>query len=77
MTLRELGLFRGTEQYDNFRRLDDFFQTTPMSAAVHPYYLEVGEPAKSVTLIGVGPDGKTVRSDSSDVAKAYLAAMGL
>ena len=42
MTFRELGLFRGTEQYDHFRRLDDFFQTAPMPAAVHPYQLKVG-----------------------------------
>lgn len=44
MTFRELGLFRGTEQYDHFRRLDDFFQTAPMPAAVHPCHLKVGEP---------------------------------
>lgn len=34
----------------------------------------VGEPAKSVTLIGVGPQGMTVRSDDKAVISDYLAA---
>ena len=33
-----------------------------------------GEPAKSVTSIGTGPDGKTVRSEDMETIKAYLAA---
>lgn len=37
-------------------------------------FKEVGEPAKSVTLIGVGPNGMTVRSDDKAVIEAYLAA---
>jgi hypothetical protein len=36
-------------------------------------YLEHGEPAKSVTMIGVGPDGRTVRGAEKDELKAYCA----
>ncbi|MDJ0520676.1 MAG: hypothetical protein QNJ90_01235 [Planctomycetota bacterium] len=35
-------------------------------------YEKHGEPAKSVTSIGTGPNGMTVRSDDMEVIKAYL-----
>jgi hypothetical protein len=35
---------------------------------------EMGEPAKSVTLVGAGPDGKTIRSVDKETLEAYLAA---
>ena len=35
-------------------------------------YLDVGEPAKSVTLIGVGPQGKTVRGPDRETVDAFL-----
>ena len=38
-------------------------------------FLSVGEPAKSVTLIGVGPDGQTVRAPDRATADAWLAAI--
>jgi hypothetical protein len=37
-------------------------------------YLQHGEPAKSVTWIGEGPRGATLRSDSAETLLAYLAA---
>lgn len=37
-------------------------------------FLEAGEPAKSISLIGEGPDGKTIRSVDKATATAYLAA---
>jgi hypothetical protein len=37
-------------------------------------YLTAGEPAKSVTLIGAGPEGKTLRGDDKQVLRAYAAA---
>ncbi len=37
-------------------------------------FLAVGEPAKSVTMIGVGPGGKSIRAIDKDVVVAYLAA---
>lgn len=37
-------------------------------------YLETGEPAKSVTKIGVGPDRKTIRSADAETIEAYLRA---
>ena len=37
-------------------------------------YLSVGEPAKSVTRIGTGPKGMSLRSDETDVLDAYEAA---
>ena len=40
-------------------------------------FLKSGEPAKSVTKIGVGPDGKTIRSVDGDVINAYLRSYGL
>ena len=44
---------------------------TPGSEA-ETMFLKVGEPAKSVTRIGVGPMGKSVRSDDGAVIDAYL-----
>ena len=38
-------------------------------------FLAVGEPAKSVTLIGAGPAGETVRAPDRDVIAAWLAAL--
>ena len=35
-------------------------------------YLASGEPAKSVTRVGAGPDGKTVKSDDDATLEAYL-----
>ena len=35
-------------------------------------YLKSGEPAKSVTLIKAGPDGKTIRSTSKATINAYM-----
>jgi hypothetical protein len=35
-------------------------------------FLRSGEPAKSVTLIGEGPDGKTLRSSDLETARAFL-----
>ncbi|MGE0193405.1 MAG: hypothetical protein AB7T63_15345 [Planctomycetota bacterium] len=40
-------------------------------------YLAVGEPAKSVTLIGVGPGGRTVRSSDKATIEAWLGAYGM
>ncbi|MDJ0973151.1 MAG: hypothetical protein QNJ98_01655 [Planctomycetota bacterium] len=40
-------------------------------------YLETGEPAKSVTKVGAGPDGKTLRGAESEVLDAYRKAWGL
>jgi hypothetical protein len=37
-------------------------------------YQQSGEPAKCVTLVGVGPDGMTVRSDDRQVIVDYLTA---
>ncbi len=37
-------------------------------------YLQSGEPAKSVTWIGAGPNGMSLRSDDADVLAAYTAA---
>ncbi len=37
-------------------------------------FLKSGEPAKSVTRVGAGPDGKTVKSDDHATLDAYLAA---
>ena len=37
-------------------------------------FKEHGEPAKSVTSIGTGPNGMSVRSGDMDTIKAYLAA---
>ena len=34
-------------------------------------FLRFGEPAKSVTLIGAGPEGKTLRAPDRDVAEAF------
>jgi hypothetical protein len=36
-------------------------------------FLESGEPAKRITRVGVGPDGKTVISDEGSTIDAYLA----
>jgi uncharacterized protein YneR len=36
-------------------------------------YMTSGEPAKSVTLIGAGPRGRTIRSDERETLTAYLA----
>lgn len=33
---------------------------------------EHGEPAKQVTLIGKGPEGKTLKSDDMNTAEEYL-----
>ena len=38
-------------------------------------FLAHGEPAKSVTRIGVGPDGRTVKSSDAAVLDAWLAAL--
>ena len=38
-------------------------------------YEEKGEPAKSVTRIGVGPERKTVRSSDTETIDAYLRAV--
>ena len=38
-------------------------------------YLRFGEPAKSVTRIGAGPDGQTVRSSDTGTLEAWLAAL--
>ena len=35
-------------------------------------YEKSGEPAKSVTSIGSGPDGKTIRSGDMETIKAYM-----
>ena len=35
-------------------------------------YKQLGEPAKIVTEIGVGPEGMTVRSADKEAIKAYL-----
>ncbi len=35
-------------------------------------FQEHGEPAKQVTLIGKGPDGKTLKSDDAKTAEEYL-----
>ena len=40
----------------------------------HQDFLTSGEPAKSVTRVGAGPDGKTIKSDDDAVLDAYLAA---
>ena len=37
-------------------------------------FLKVGEPAKSVTLIGEGPEGMTVKGAERETLDAYLAA---
>lgn len=37
-------------------------------------FLDTGEPAKSVTRIGGGPDGMTIRSSDVETIDAYLAA---
>ena len=37
-------------------------------------FLVVGEPAKHVTSIGTGPDGRTVKSPDTETRLAYLAA---
>ena len=37
-------------------------------------FLDSGEPARSVTRLGVGPAGLTIRSDSAETIDAYLAA---
>lgn len=37
-------------------------------------FLEKGEPAKNVTLIGEGPDGRTIKSADRETIEAYLAA---
>ena len=37
-------------------------------------FLASGEPAKSVTRIGGGPDGMTIRSSDVETNEAYLAA---
>jgi hypothetical protein len=37
-------------------------------------YENSGEPAKSVTLVGAGPDGKTIRSVDKETIQAYLSA---
>ena len=35
-------------------------------------FLSAGEPAKSVTRIGVGPEGQTVRAPDVETIEAYL-----
>lgn len=40
----------------------------------HQMFLKVGEPAKSVTKVGEGPEGRTVRSDDTAVVASYMAA---
>ena len=42
-------------------------------SAGHKSFLEHGEPAKCITKIGVGPDGKTVKGSESSEIEAYLA----
>ncbi|MFG0316271.1 MAG: hypothetical protein ACF8XB_03280 [Planctomycetota bacterium JB042] len=37
-------------------------------------YESTGEPAKSVTMIGKGPNGMTIRSDEKRVIESYMAA---
>ena len=39
----------------------------------HKMYMDVGEPAKSVTILGAGPQGQTVRSDDKSVILAWRA----
>ena len=46
-----------------------------MDSEHHDEFRRVGEPAKSVTKIGVGPNGMTVRGAESDVVDSYVAAV--
>lgn len=40
----------------------------------HAEFLQSGEPAKSVTRVGAGPNGMTIRSGDAETIDAYLAA---
>lgn len=43
MTFQDLGLLEGAEQYDHFRRLNDFFSSASMPASSTPYFFPEGE----------------------------------
>ena len=48
--------------------------TTPTTMRTSRRFLESGEPAMSVTRIGAGPDGLTLRGPDRDVLDAYARA---
>jgi hypothetical protein len=70
--LRWMGSTPGFDVFAEDGRLWVFDIDSPASRE----YQRVGEPAKSITRIGVGPEGATVKSDTAEVLDRFLRSMG-